>query len=614
MSGISAKVNLSDNHGEIVLFNNLPTVEGGFVIEDKRFFLKPVRVYSKPQRLTVDFQEDAVFLDSPDIALQIGKLSVQGRAALAVNYDLSFRALVDLHNAYIHATDLSAILPLKVVRGEAGKYIQTLLQSGQFVDNHFRINAYSNGQDRTIDYALDAHLEDALLQFHTAWPKAEHVSGLLHVANNQLTFDSYRAETLDNRVSSMKLTIDDLNKPILHADINTALELGNALNYIRHSPLNTWFGKTVAHLEGRGPMHFKSSFDLDMLNPFPMPEHMDGSLDLERDSLTYKKDWFIFDQVAGQLRFDSEKMWSDNIQAIFLDSPVQIQLQSDMNVAHLSMDGNLDIQPLVAPYVSVDWRDKIHGKSQMHVEVTNAIEKGKSVIDVDAHQVDPKVQLDFPEPLSITERDSIPMHFSAHYIDDVISHYHLAMREDTYLDWDVVANKQVFHTTAMDLDRWMDAAKMSYAENDASDEAPFVLDVKSLNYQGVTLHDAQLHIQQIHGRWHITVQSKEAAGKIVYRSGDRVSIVLDKLVMHDGHQQNLDVAALEGIDYHIDINHLVGNQYHADHVRLDLVRNETGFDINQFNAIYEGADIDLTGKIYTLNKPSLAIEGRLEER
>ena len=112
-------------------------------------------------------------------------------------------------------------------------------------------------------------MEDARLQFHSAWPQAEHVSGLLRVANNQLTFDSFRAETLDNRVSSMKLTIADFKKPILHVDINTALELNNALNYIRQSPLNTWFGTTVAYLDGRGPMHFKTSFDLDMLNPLP---------------------------------------------------------------------------------------------------------------------------------------------------------------------------------------------------------------------------------------------------------------------------------------------------------------------------------------------------------
>ena len=146
--------------------------------------------------------------------------------------------------------------------------------------------------------------------------------------------------------------------------------------------------------------------------------------------------------------------------------------------------------------------------------------------------------------------------------------------------------------------------QMSQSEQDGAADIPFVIDVKKLHYQGITLHDARLHIQQIDSRWHITIQANETTGKIVYRSGDSVSVALDNLVMHDTHQQSFDVATLEGIDYHIDINHLVGNQYHADHVQLDLVRNETGFDINHFNAIYEGADIDLTGKIFTLNKPS----------
>ena len=128
----------------------MPSAERGFIVEDKRFFMKPVHVYSKPQRLTVDFQEDAVFLDSPDIAVQIGDMSVQGRASLAVNYDLSFRALIDLQNQSILAHNLLHILPLKILHGENGEYIQQLLQSGQFVDNHFRIDAYSNGQDALL--------------------------------------------------------------------------------------------------------------------------------------------------------------------------------------------------------------------------------------------------------------------------------------------------------------------------------------------------------------------------------------------------------------------------------------------------------------------------------
>ena len=157
--------------------------------------------------------------------------------------------------------------------------------------------------------------------------------------------------------------------------------------------------------------------------------------------------------MAGRLRFDSKRMWSDDLQALFLDAPVKIDLQSDMDVARLSLDGNLDIQQLVAPYVSVDWRHKIHGKSRMNVRVINTLEKEKMwwmLKRID----DPKVQRDFPEPLSVTERDNIPMHFTARYVDDIM-YLPSGYARGHVFRLDTAHNEQVFHAPEITIDGWM---------------------------------------------------------------------------------------------------------------------------------------------------------------
>ncbi len=192
---------------------------------------------------------------------------------------------------------------------------------------------FDNGEGR---FRVDAHLDNATLQYHKNWPAAELRSLDLVIDGTHLLSERNIAVSAGNRISDARIEIADLRNPVLTIDAFATGTLASIRNFSRRSPIATVFGGQLDNLQVGGdasfnllltyPIRDRDSYEFTTriqtsggsisVDGFPAPvTNLNGIVTVTRDSISSESLFgqFLGEQVDIDVRRAGDDMPSNSV-------------------------------------------------------------------------------------------------------------------------------------------------------------------------------------------------------------------------------------------------------------------------------------------------------------
>ncbi len=154
------------------------------------------------------------------------------------------------------------------------------------------------------------------------WPEFSAISGLLEFSGSGMQVRDASARVYGARLHHVTLTLPDYNHPELDANGQFDVDAGDALRYLRDSPLDTMLGHALSAVQGRGALH--GSLRLVLPLQHITQSRVQGRVQLLGDTVDYARWLPPLSGVTGKLTFDEHGFTLDADARDFLGGPLQI--------------------------------------------------------------------------------------------------------------------------------------------------------------------------------------------------------------------------------------------------------------------------------------------------
>ncbi|WP_111978305.1 YhdP family protein [Algibacillus agarilyticus] len=216
---------------------------------------------------------------------------------------------------------------------------------GQFVYDYV-LSAFKQGyadfaqvvwQGRFNDFPFDnkqglfhAHIsvEEAAFQFQADWPTATELALNLDFINQNLLFNSQKANLLDLSLQQLSAKIDNVyNKDAtLYLNANVKGSGLAATDVIQQSMLAKTVGKALTELSVKGDILANLNLTVPLNNADET--HAKGSILLANNQVNINPTGFELNQVSGELHFDMDKLSAENVTFEFANAPMQASVNA----------------------------------------------------------------------------------------------------------------------------------------------------------------------------------------------------------------------------------------------------------------------------------------------
>ena len=154
------------------------------------------------------------------------------------------------------------------------------------------------------------------------WPEFSAISGLLEFSGSGMQVRDASARVYGARLQHVALTLPDYNHPVLDAEGQFDVDAGDALRYLRDSPLDTMLDHALSAVQGHGALH--GSLQLVLPLQQIAQSRVQGRVQLLGDTVDYARWLPPLSGVSGKLTFDEHGFTLDADARDFLGGPLQI--------------------------------------------------------------------------------------------------------------------------------------------------------------------------------------------------------------------------------------------------------------------------------------------------
>ena len=191
-------------------------------------------------------------------------------------------------------------------------------------------------------------VEDAILDYHPAWPRAEELVGELSFSGTGFQGEVLSARLVDAQVASGTVGIARFRDAHLALALTAGPELESLRSYLDASPLAESLGRTVARLGAKGPATLELSLQLPLRKP---DFSVAGTLRLAGAQIAVP-DWDLqLSALQGPLSFSRDSLAASQLQARWRDLPVRLSADAKTRNGALagsfSMSGESELAALV---------------------------------------------------------------------------------------------------------------------------------------------------------------------------------------------------------------------------------------------------------------------------
>jgi uncharacterized protein (TIGR02099 family) len=303
------------------------------------------------------------------------------------------------------------------------EWLDRALLSGQVTDGRIAIGGdLDDWPFRTGAGNFDAraHLREATLKFNAGWPEAQSME--LDIAFDGTGFDlDGKGAILGNPVRRVVGGIEDFHAPRLRLDIEADTR-GEALRELMlRSPLNADYGEHLKAVSIQGPAAVALELDLPLREGLG-ERRIDGTLDLDRASLSDSRWDIAFTQVSGRTRFTRQGFATEGLQVRLNNQPGVFRLRVGEQTgerglgALASLDGRFTASTLLDRYQDLAWLQpwmKGSADWKVLVRIPSAVNKRQPPSQLRLTSDLVGVAISLPEPFRKPAMQSLPLDLQA---------------------------------------------------------------------------------------------------------------------------------------------------------------------------------------------------------
>ncbi len=423
--------------------------------------------------------------------------------------------------------------PRRVVGNSTVAWLHTALKSGQVVHGL----ALYEGQ---IGDAMDAlqmnfNVQHLLLDYQPGWPALKEVNAQLSLSQGQLHLDQAQAQLWGTTLTGVHADLD--TRPALMSLVLGGLVQGPAMDTLRlfrESPLRDTLGKAVTGWTVTGPVHGQ----LDLKIPLDdRPVQVSVTAELPGNDMNVHDPALAFSHVHGQMHFDDSAGLSGNLQAQFLQYPVDVSLVSHMDQGQLQTlqvqaQGKASLNALATRWPGF-WWDEISGDIPFGL---------KLAIHPASHQSDTLelnsslhgMQSRLPAPLDkLPDQDLAISLVASQGVTDTLAHLRVGSRLGAAMvfkqgqlqraairlgsvnqGWPTLPGIEVQgYLESLDADRWQAlVAGATHATSSLPALRLAQVDIRSMDVMGHRLHHVRLRTEHPGDHWQVSLYSDQLSG------------------------------------------------------------------------------------------------------
>ena len=205
------------------------------------------------------------------------------------------------------------------------------------------------------DFKMLLNLNDVNLEYHPNWPSIDQLDAVITIENNKLTSDIFSGNIFNAQIDSASARIENLNENNHRVVINTQIysHTNDIRNFIEQSPLRK--NSKVAELTKNIIGNTDISLNLDIpLNSEDI--EFGGFVLFDKTSIESGIPELGLESVSGEVYFNVNEIWANNINAMYLGKPVTINVPkinySELDFLPFEMTGFFNRQFIIEQITS----------------------------------------------------------------------------------------------------------------------------------------------------------------------------------------------------------------------------------------------------------------------
>lgn len=468
--------------------------------------------------------------------------------------------------------DVSAMhryLPARGITPKLRRWLTNALVSGRVIRGTTRFNGaldkfpFDEGQGA---FRIEAHLENATLEYSNKWPAPEFRHLDLIVENARLYSFENSAINAGNNVEDARIEIPDLRAPILSIDGFATGTLDSIRNFAAQSPIDDVLGGQLGRVEVGGD----ASFDLSITYPIQDPENYDFSTRIRVSDAMIRVQGFAapITELNGVVNVTRRDASSESLFGRFLGEPVDLDLSriGDETAPYsvvLDAEGRTTADALQTE-LGIPLSGVLNGDADFTASVSfpngNAPQPGALQIQVESDLFG--IESDLPAPLG--KRDDEPLALSLNIefpaANQIATAGSLAgdinwsakfIKQDNAWDFDrgvLAVGSEVpkdpdvrglhIHgqTPEVDLHAWLAQGRRGNKKTGLGDRIRSIdLDVNRFYAIGQRFNDHRIQVNRSGQDWLIQITGEEASGLVTvpydFNAGRPMTLEMDHLIL-----------------------------------------------------------------------------------
>jgi uncharacterized protein (TIGR02099 family) len=565
-------------------------------------YVVPVQLVSGDVKSVLE--NDELSISSDNLNIKLSNMDFKSYATAKINADRILECSVDtkINNGIL--PKVIAILPPRILGDNLTNWLQQSLIAGEVKTINLDLQ-----QQRVL---FKTEVNNAELQYSTSWPS-------IHSINAQIIYDAGKLDILTQQAMVMHANIRDLKTQFLaknnrentlvklSGNVSTTLETG--LEYLSLTPLKSKIADKIATFTPRGDFDLALNLAID-LGGSDIDVAVNGSLELQKDSIKLSGIKLPVSDISGRLEFDNNSLSAPKLHLLLANKPAtaQIFLDSKKNsVIQIKVASDIDMATVVEMFPDLNMRN-IRGTTAFNAQIDIPWQTANAdqVFLINSNLEG--IQFDFPPPLYKPQQTKMPLQMKCYVKanSDKTLYFKLANLLDANLQ--IINNKVITGQIAinsvalpvanknllisgkipqLDLDAWK-AWQQQYPQQNIS-RFDFDIFVKELTFHGEKYSDVRAKYDLLSNNYDLETPIIKGVINIT-KEEDKIAITLDKFdVPPSKAKDNEIVAALRSkniekqlpiIQFYCENLRISGQNYRK--VSMQLLPRTYGYEIIEF--------------------------------
>jgi len=352
----------------------------------------------------------------------------------------------------------SKLIPDKT-NPELSSWLKNSMLGGRIISGDISYKGYGEDflfENSKSDFKMALNLSDVNLEYHPNWPPIDKLVAEVTIENNELIADIISGYIFNAQINNISTIIKDLNENNPHVVINTEIysHTNDIRNFIDQSPLKN--NSTITELTENIIGNIDISLNLDIpLNSEDI--EFSGLVLFDNTSIESGIPELGLESVSGEVYFNINEIWANNINAIYLGKPVTLNIPktnySELDFLPFEMSGFFNKQFIIEQITSFfpkllsnieNIRTYFSGESQWTFKIqklkeNNTLLSSKKIeLSSDLYGT----EINLPNPLGKDKNEICPITLETKISDITINEININYKDKIFTDIVIADNNE----------------------------------------------------------------------------------------------------------------------------------------------------------------------------